>query len=101
MMVLVTGHRDGNRVGWTCEDHLRGTMLMACDISTSMPQEYLAVVGSKHTCMADAGDQRDLVASLKSFRNQCSNPQGSFCYLKNKVVEGRGRDQRQHGPRQG
>lgn len=51
VMVLVTGHKDGNRVGWTCEDHLRGTVLSACDINsgnTSTTQEYLAVVGCEH-----------------------------------------------------
>lgn len=77
-MVLGTGHRGGNRVGSLREDHLPGTMLVGCDInggSASMSQEYPAVVGSKHTFMEDAGAQRSLVASLKSLRNQCSNPQ--------------------------
>lgn len=54
---------------------------VACDInssSVSMPQESPAVVGSEHTHMEDAGAQRVLVASLKSCRNQCSNPQSQF-----------------------
>lgn len=79
MMVLGTGYRDENRVGRTHEDHLPGTVLVGCDISggsASMPQEYPAVVGREHTFMEDA--QRGLVASLKSLRNQCSNPQNWF-----------------------
>lgn len=33
VMVLGTGHRDGNRVGRLSEDHLPGTMLVGCDIN--------------------------------------------------------------------